>query len=235
MSIAENISFIRDNMEAAAKRSGRVPSDIALMGVSKYHTLSAMLEASPWLEMLGENKVQDAAKKRLGFPSDKLIPWHLIGHLQKNKVRKALEIFDVIQTIDSLELACTVERVLCETGKDGYPVLIEVNMSGEASKHGIKPIEAEYLLERMMVLCPHIAVTGLMTIGPNVDDALAIRKSFEGLRNIRDSLRGKFGLALTELSMGMSQDYETAIEEGSTIVRIGSAIFGARDILTKIP
>ncbi len=226
--IKHNIEVIRERIASAARGSGRRPEDIKLMAVSKFHPLEMMLSASAFVDLLGENRIQEAIRKHQGWPEGNGTQWHLIGHLQRNKARKALEIFSVIETVDTLDLARVLDRILAETDTPSYPVYIEVNMSGELSKEGVEPSEAEYLLERILKYCPRISVEGLMTIGPNTDDTAAIRKSFEGLRIMRDALSRSFGLSLKELSMGMSGDYEIAIGEGSTIVRIGTAIFGPR-------
>ena len=227
-SIAQNIREIRDKIRSAAKRSKRDPSEIKLMGVSKNHPVEYMLSAAAKLDMLGENKVQEAADKRLNWSSEEKIPWHLIGHLQRNKARKALEVFDLIETVDSLDLARMLDRILAETDASGFPVYLEINMSGELTKNGAVPQEASSLLERIMQYCPRLSVEGLMTIGPNIDEEIEVRKAFEGLRILRDQLSLVSGLPLRELSMGMSTDYEIAVEEGSTIVRVGTGIFGVR-------
>lgn len=227
-SILKNISEIRDKIMLAAKRSSRDPSDIRLMGVSKTYPVEYMLSAAAKLDIIGENKIQEAVDKRLNWPSGEKIPWHLIGHLQRNKARKALEVFDLIETVDSLDLARMLDRILAETDGGYFPVYLEINMSGELTKNGAPPQEAASLLERIMQYCPCLSVEGLMTIGPNIDEEIEIRKSFEGLRILRDQLSSVSGLPLRELSMGMSNDYEIAVEEGSTIVRVGTGIFGLR-------
>lgn len=227
--ISDNIAMIRERIESAAKKSGRSANDIKLMGVSKYHPLEMMLAASSGVDILGENRVQEAIAKRSGWPEGNATPWHLIGHLQRNKARKALEIFSVIESVDTFDLARAVNVILAESGRKGYPVFIEVNVSGETTKSGVGPEEAEQLAGRIMEYCSAVSVEGLMTIGPNTDDTSAVRRSFERLRDLRDSMRDGLGLELPELSMGMSDDYETAIEEGSTIVRIGTGIFGPRE------
>lgn len=226
--IDQNIIEIREKIRSAAKRSGRDPAEIKLMGVSKTHPIEYMLSVFSKVDILGENRVQEAADKRSKWSPEERTPWHLIGHLQRNKARKALEVFDLIETVDSLNLARMLDRILAETDEYDYPVYIEINMSGELTKSGAAPLEAASLLERIMQYCPRLSVKGLMTIGPNTDDRGEIRRSFEGLRILRDELRLVSGLNIEELSMGMSSDYEMAIEEGSTIVRIGSGIFGLR-------
>jgi len=226
--INDNIAEIRERISSAAKKSGRAHEDIKLMGVSKFHPVDMMIAASAGVDLLGENRIQEAAEKRTVWPPENRTPWHLIGHLQRNKARKALEIFDLIESIDSLDLARMLDRILAETGISGFPVYIEVNMSGELSKDGIEPQETVRLIDRILAYCPRLSVEGLMTIGPNTDDADSVRKAFSGLRELRDRLKPMCGLSLNELSMGMTGDYEIAIEEGSTIVRIGTGIFGAR-------
>jgi pyridoxal phosphate enzyme (YggS family) len=228
--IISRITDVRGKIEDAAQKAGRSAEEIKLMGVSKFHPVEMMIEAANFVDILGENRVQEAAAKRVQWQTRKSkTPWHLIGHLQRNKARKALEIFDLIESVDTLDLARVLDRILVETGVEKYPVFIEVNMSKEISKEGVEPEEAGRLLERIIQYCPHLSVEGLMTIGPNVEDEKAIRKAFTGLREMRETMRKTTGLALPELSMGMSNDFPIAIEEGSTIVRVGTAIFGPRD------
>lgn len=226
--IEQNILEIRERMRGAAMRSSRDLSEIRLMGVSKTYPVEYMLSAASKVDILGENRVQEAADKRLDWPSAERTPWHLIGHLQRNKARKALEVFDLIETVDSLDLARMLDRILGETNEQGFPVYMEINVSGELTKSGAAPEEAASMLERIMTYCPRLSVEGLMTIGPNTENDQDIRKAFEGLRLLRDRLSKVSGLPLYELSMGMSNDFETAIEEGSTLVRVGTGIFGVR-------
>ncbi len=148
--IDQNIIDVREKIRSAAKRSGLDPSQIKLMGVSKTHPIEYMLSAAGKLDMLGENRVQEAADKRLKWPLEVRTPWHLIGHLQRNKARKALEVFDLIETVDTLDLARMLDRILAETDDHGFPVYIEINMSGELTKSGVAPQEAASLLERML-------------------------------------------------------------------------------------
>lgn len=226
--IDRNIIDIREKIRSAAKRSGRDPAEIKLMGVTKTHPVEYILSAAPKLDIIGENRVQEASDKRSKWPSEIRTPWHLIGHLQRNKARKALEIFDLIETVDSLDIARMLDRILAETDVSGFPVYLEINMSGELTKSGVASQEAASLLERVMQYCPRLSVEGLMTIGPNTEAEREIRAAFQGLRLLRDSLVSESGLLLDELSMGMSGDYEIAVEEGSTIVRVGTGIFGKR-------
>lgn len=229
--IKENIGRIRGEIAEAARRAGREKEKILLMAVTKFHPVEMMTEAAPFVDLIGENRVQEAAAKRGSCPREvSARPWHLIGHLQKNKIRRALEIFDLIESVDSLDTARAMERVLNEGGREGkIPVFVEVNMSREAAKSGIAPEEAERLLENIMSSAPSLRVDGLMTVARQTDDESLLRETFGGLRELRDRLRAATGLPLPEMSMGMSGDFAVAVEEGSTIVRIGSAIFGPRN------
>lgn len=230
VNIGENIAHIREEMARAAKKSGRGLSEVKLMGVTKYHPIEMMTEAAASLDLIGENKVQEAAGKRALWPAAvKSCPWHMIGHLQRNKIRRALENFDLIESIDSLETAVGINRVLSEGEPRSFPVFIEVNMSREAAKSGVAPEEAARLLDDMMNACRLVSVEGLMTIAEDTGDEKTLRETFGGLRELREALRRASGLPLPELSMGMSGDFTAAIEEGSTIVRVGSAIFGPRN------
>ncbi|MDO4559974.1 MAG: YggS family pyridoxal phosphate-dependent enzyme [bacterium] len=230
VNIGENIAYIREEMARAAKKSGRGLSEVKLMGVTKYHPIEMMTEAAASLDLIGENKVQEAAGKRALWPAAvKSCPWHMIGHLQRNKIRRALENFDLIESIDSLETAVGINRVLSEGEPRSFPVFIEVNMSREAAKSGVAPEEAARLLDDMMNACRLVSVEGLMTVAEDTGDEKTLRETFGGLRELREALRRASGLPLSELSMGMSGDFTAAIEEGSTIVRVGSAIFGPRN------
>ncbi|MDR3279650.1 MAG: YggS family pyridoxal phosphate-dependent enzyme [Synergistaceae bacterium] len=232
--IKRNIDRVRENIELAATRSGRSAGEICLMGVTKFQPLDAIYAAlSCGLSFFGENRVQERDEKKSKWDGPDAT-WHMIGHLQRNKARRALELFDCIQSVDNFELASALERIIA-TNEDGerhlspYPIMAEVNVSGEESKQGVSPEKCFALIEDIAVKCPHIEIKGLMTIGPISSDERMIGESFATLRGIRDDARGRFGLALPHLSMGMSGDYAIAIEEGSTIVRIGGALFGARD------
>lgn len=229
--IKENVERIRAEIAEAARRAGRGAEEVRLMGVTKFHPLEMMLEAAPLLDLIGENRVQEAAEKRAAWPEDTpSCPWHLIGRLQRNKVRRALENFDLVESIDALETARTMERVLRESGTGRtFPVFIEVNMSREPAKSGVAPEEAERLLESVMENAPSLHIEGLMTVAEDTDDESVLRATFGGLRELRGKLAAASGLPLTELSMGMSGDFPLAVEEGSTIVRVGSAIFGPRN------
>lgn len=228
--IKSNIERIRDEIAEAARRAGRGADEVRLMGVTKFHPLEMMLEAAPMLDLIGENRVQEASEKHAAWPAGTpSCPWHLIGHLQKNKIRRALENFDLVESVDALDTARAMDRVLSEGGRDAFPVYIEVNMSREPAKSGVAPEDAERLLEGVMVSAPALSVEGLMTVAADTDDEAVLRATFGGLRELRERLRAASGLPLPELSMGMSGDFAVAVEEGSTIVRVGSAIFGPRN------
>ncbi|OUO93877.1 YggS family pyridoxal phosphate-dependent enzyme [Cloacibacillus sp. An23] len=228
--IKSNIEKIKGKIAEAARRAGRGADEVRLMGVTKFHPLEMMLEAAPMLDLIGENRVQEASEKRAAWPAGTpSCPWHLIGHLQKNKIRRALENFDLVESVDALDTARAMDRVLSEGGRDAFPVYIEVNMSREPAKSGVAPEDAERLLEGVMASAPALSVEGLMTVAADTDDEAVLRATFGGLRELRERLRAASGLPLPELSMGMSGDFAVAVEEGSTIVRVGSAIFGPRN------
>ena len=221
-----NAQAIFDRIQNAlslAKRTDKV----AFVAVSKTRTVEEMKTAEKFscIEFFGENRVQEAEAKRKDYGTSR-IPWRLIGHLQANKARKAVELFDAIDSLDSVDLAQRVDRIAGETGKV-MPVLIEVNTSGEASKSGIDPENFAQLAEKVMTL-RNLRLDGLMTVGPITDSELEIRRAFAELRDLRENAKGITGLTLPVLSMGMSGDFELAIQEGSTMVRIGTLLFGAR-------
>lgn len=174
------------------------------------------------LRDLGENRVQEA-RDTIAAVGREAAVWHLVGHLQRNKAGRALELFDWIHSVDSVEIAAALAKRLEPPRR--VPVLVEVNVGGEATKHGIAPAALEPLLERV-VAQPGLEVRGLMTVGPAGE--AGARRAFAGLRELRDRMEARLGVALPELSMGMSGDFEAAVEEGSTLVRVGSAIFGDR-------
>ncbi len=183
-------------------------------------------EAIPFIDCFGENRVQEAEAKRTAYGASQ-IPWRLIGHLQANKARKAVSLFDAIDSIDSVDLAGRVDRIAAESGKI-MPVLIEVNTSGEASKSGIAPENCLELAEKTAAL-KNLRLDGMMTVGPITDSEREIRTAFAALRELCGKARSLTGLAMPVLSMGMSGDFEAAILEGSTMVRIGTLLFGERD------
>ena len=229
MTFEERAGAVRERMANAAVRAGRNPSDVLLVAVTKTRTVPEMLAAVPFAGAIGENRVQEAEGKKKSWPAGAVpsLPWRLIGHLQGNKARKALELFDTVDSLDSIPLAERLDRVAGEMDRS-LPVLIEVNMAQEASKTGIALEGFDALLERVLIL-PHLCLEGLMTIGPLVENEAGVRRAFAGLRELAGKARARSGLPLPILSMGMSGDFEWAIQEGSTMVRIGSALFGPRN------
>ena len=231
MSIASNLAEVRERIAQAANRAGRRPDDVALMAVSKTHPASAILEAmASGQHLFGENRVQEFAGKCDELKSARVTDakFHLIGHLQSNKAAKAAELFDAVDSVDSLRLAERLNEAASRLNRR-LDVFIEVNIGGEEAKSGLGPesVELRTLLEAQSRL-PGIVIRGLMTVPPNTPEPENARSYFRQLRELRDRLRASSGLELPELSMGMSHDFEVAIEEGSTCVRIGTAIFGAR-------
>jgi hypothetical protein len=231
-SFTERLSGVEDRIAAACRRAGRTREEVRLMGVSKMHPAEALAEAvAAGLTLFGENRVQefDAKRDRLRELGVSGAEVHLIGHLQSNKSARAAEIFAAIDSVDSLRLA---ERLNEAAGRESrnLPILLEIKLSAEPSKAGLALDSAELrsLLERLPNL-DHLAMHGLMTIAPLDENPAAARTCFRGLRELRDALAPEYPhLDFRELSMGMSGDFETAIEEGSTLVRIGTALFGAR-------
>ena len=225
--VKANLEALRQRISSAALKSNRKPEDIKLIAVTKTIPVDLIEEAIEFgVREFGENRVQEAeAKIRALKPKYPEVAWHMLGHLQTNKVGQALDIFDIIQTVDSERLA---EEISKRAGKP-VPVLIEVNTSGEASKFGIELGKAIGLV-RFAASLDKIKVQGLMTVGPLVDDPEAARPSFRQLRELRDKIIA-LNLPSVEmrfLSMGMTDDFETAIEEGSNMIRIGRALFGER-------
>jgi hypothetical protein len=232
--LKQRLADVRGAMTEAARRSGRPAEAVRLVAVTKTHP-PAVLQAAVQAGMteIGENYVQEAADKfeALGWPEALAGPVtrHLIGRLQSNKVRAALRWFEVIQTVDSLALAERIDRIAGEMGRAPVPVLLQVNTSGESQKSGFFYKELEGLLLCLANLT-HIQVNGLMTIGRFEPDPAAARQEFIALRALRDRLRAQAppGIRMDELSMGMSHDFTVAIEEGATLVRVGSRLFGSR-------
>jgi pyridoxal phosphate enzyme (YggS family) len=226
MNIEERLAQVRARIADAARKAGRTPDSIQLVAVTKTHPPEALQEAiAAGQTLFGENRVQEARAK---MPLVSLrARWHFIGHLQKNKIRQALPIFQMLHSIDSLDLAREVQRVADEDAQRPR-VLLEVNVAGEGSKFGFKPASLEIELETLITEMPRLEILGLMAIPPFVPKLEDSRPYFAKLRNLRDQLQEKLRVGLPELSMGMSGDYEIAIEEGATLVRVGTAIFGER-------
>lgn len=227
MYIQDQLGEIRNAIAGAAARAGRTAESITLLAVSKTFPVSDIMQAyADGQRIFGENRLQEAMEKMPQMPQD--CEWHLIGPLQRNKVRKALEQgFALIQAVDSMKLAVTISRIAGELGITAR-ILLEVNIDGEASKHGFTPQQLEEEWEVLTEL-PGLDIRGLMCIPAPVDDPQDARPAFAALRTLAEKLRKRGPLPLPELSMGMSHDFEVAVEEGATIVRVGSAIFGKRD------
>ena len=224
-----NYESILQRIADAALRSGRDPAEVKLVAVSKTHPASTIRAAiAAGCKIFGENKVQEAESKILETERSSA-EWHLIGHLQSNKARKAVQLFDVIHSLDSVELADRLERICIEDGRKSLPVLVQVDLAREETKSGISETDLPRLVERLKQ-CEKLKLVGLMVLPPFFDDPAATRPYFIRLREIRDQLQRQnaFAYGRGELSMGMSHDFEIAIEEGATIVRVGTAIFGGR-------
>lgn len=220
--ISENLARVKSEIASACARAGRKPEEVSLLLVTKTfppETIKVAYDLGH--RLFGENRVQEAAEKVKRLPPD--ITWHMVGHLQTNKVKRALDLFSVIESVDRLPLAEEISRRATRP----IPCLLEVNTSGEESKFGIAPGEARFLAEKILSL-PRIKLVGLMTLGPYPVSEKASRKAFALLRETRDAIQKEFGISLPVLSMGMSEDYIWAIEEGATEVRLGRAVFGPR-------
>lgn len=232
MPIADNIACIRERITAAARRAGRTPDEIELMAVSKTHPVERIREAYvAGLRLFGENRVQEFAGKAGVLRDLAGAEWHLIGHLQSNKAGKAVELFSAVDSLDSVKLAQKLNSAAEQLGKK-LSVLIEINIGGEDVKSGLAPGSSE--LEQVLqsaVQWEHLSVRGLMTIPPFTEDPQRARPYFRKLRALRDAIavRKLASVGMDALSMGMSHDFEVAIEEGSTCVRVGTAIFGQRE------
>jgi pyridoxal phosphate enzyme (YggS family) len=222
--IASRLARIQEQIAAAAQRAKRDPAEIEIIAVSKTQPEDAISEAMrAGLTLFGENKVQEARGK---IESMGRGVWHLIGHLQSNKAKDAVRLFDSIDSVDRLELAEEINRRAEAIGKT-QNVLLQVNIAGESTKFGCSPEAARGLAEAMNAL-PRLSLCGLMTIAPFAPEPERSRPHFAGLRELRDKLEAETGLKLPTLSMGMSGDFVVAVEEGATHVRIGTAIFGER-------
>ena len=223
--IANNLDTVRGEIASAARRAGRDPSAIRLVAVSKTHPADAVVQAAAAGQTIfGESRVQEARDKIPACPSG--LDWHFIGHLQKNKVRQALPLFSFFHSIDSTALAQAIDRIAGENEKPAEG-LLEVNVSGEETKHGFTPDELRKGFSALGKL-PHLRIRGLMTMAPYSENPEDARPYFRALRELRDELQSAHNHPLPELSMGMSGDFVPAIEEGATLVRVGSSIFGTR-------
>jgi len=224
-SVSQNLERVREQIAQAAVKSGRPVEDIELVAITKMHPAETVREAiEAGQSLFGESRVQEARAKIPELPSN--LRWHFVGHLQKNKIRHALPLFEMIHSVDSLALAQDIDRVASEEGL--HPrVLLEVNMAGEGSKFGFSSEKLREQMEALLAL-PRLSILGLMTIPPLAEEAEGSRKYFVQLRELRDRLQTEFRVDLAQLSMGMTQDFPVAIEEGATLVRVGTAIFGER-------
>ena len=223
--IAENLERVREQIAQAAAKAGHKADDIELVAITKTHPAEKIREAvEAGHTLFGESRVQEARAKIPELPSN--LRWHFVGHLQKNKIRHALPLFEMIHSVDSLALAEDINRIAEEEGM--HPrVLLEVNVAGEGSKFGFHPEKLRNEMEPLLAL-PRLSTEGLMTIPPIAEEAEASRKYFIDLRELRDALEENFDLKLQQLSMGMTNDFAIAVEEGATLVRVGTAIFGER-------
>jgi PLP dependent protein len=223
--ITENLERVRSQIADAAKKSGRSPGDIELVAISKTHEaekVRAAFEAGQ--QVFGESRVQEARVKIPLLPS--ALRWHFVGRLQKNKVRHALPLFELFHSVDSLELGRDMNRIAEEEGL--HPrVLLEVNVAGEGSKIGFAPETLRAQMEALLAL-PRLTIEGLMTIPPLAREAEDSRNYFVELRGLRDALEKDFKVRLPQVSIGMTNDFVVAVEEGATLVRVGTAIFGER-------
>ena len=229
-SIAENLERVREQIAKACAKSQRNVDEVELVAVTKTHPAERVREAiESGQTLFGENKVQEARAKIPELPSN--VRWHFIGHLQKNKIRHVLPLFEIIHSVDSLELATAINRIADEDGHRPR-VLLEVNVAGEGSKFGFKPEILRDQFDQLVAL-NRLTIEGLMTIPPLAPEAEASRTFFITLRELRDELQQSAGVQLRHLSMGMTHDFPVAIEEGATFIRVGTAIFGKRTPLRE--
>ena len=228
--LAARLTRVRNEIAAAAQKCGRAADEVTLIAISKTHPASAIRELiALGATDVGENRVQEAEEKitEVGRES---VRWHLVGHLQANKARRAVNLFDVIHSLDSIDLARRLDRLCMEEGRERLPVLIQVDLGHEETKTGIDETALPELIEALGPLS-RLELTGLMTLPPYFEDPEQSRPFFRRLRELRDEFagRGLFANGKGELSMGMTHDFAVAIEEGATMVRIGTAIFGERE------
>ena len=226
-SIVENLARIGERINSACARVNRKPEEISLVAVTKNVSVEQIKEGiANGIKIIGENRVQEAKEK---YPAiGNIVQWHMVGHLQTNKVKPALEIFSMIQSVDSVHLAQEIQKRASALNKK-ISVLIEVNTSGEETKYGINPEELISVINTIQAM-PNLWIEGLMTIGPGlaIENPEASRKSFQMLYESKNKVEAEFSIKVSYLSMGMSSDFEIAIEEGSNMIRIGTAIFGKR-------
>lgn len=236
MSIADNIQRVHERIANACARSGRDPGEVTLVAVTKQQSVEAMLAAvAAGLQQLGENRVEEAAVKipQVAAAATQQVTWHMVGHIQSRKARQVAPLFDLVQSVDSLRLAQRLSRLAQERGRD-LPVLLEINVSGEASKYGLsgynwqkdEAVRQQLWQEASAIMAlPGLEARGLMTMAPFGAEERVIRRVFADMSALRESLDAD----LPELSMGMTDDFSVAIEEGATMIRVGRAIFGERN------
>jgi pyridoxal phosphate enzyme (YggS family) len=227
--LSERFADVHNRIEAAARRSHRTPGEIALIAISKTHPAESLRDGlKAGITDFGENRVQEAEGKIIEVGRS-AARWHLVGHLQTNKAGRAVKLFDYVHSLDSIDLAERLDRCVAE-GRTELQVLIQIDLGGEQTKSGIDPRALPELLTALKG-CQRLRLIGLMTLPPYFENPDCARPYFKTLRELRDELQtqGHFGERTGELSMGMSHDFEVAIEEGATMVRVGSAIFGSRE------
>lgn len=225
--IFDNVVRVLERIDAEASKAGRNKEDISIVAVSKTHTVDKIIEAAEaGIDTFGENYVKEAQMKIAAI--DQQLKWHLVGHLQMNKAKKAVRLFDVIETVDSIRVAQEISTRALSVAKK-LKVLVQVNIAEESSKWGVLRNDLIPLLNEISLL-PGIEISGLMTIPPYTEDMEEARKYFAAMRELRDTINAMNieGISLKDLSMGMSHDYDVAIAEGATIIRVGTAIFGSR-------
>ncbi|MGW8320244.1 MAG: YggS family pyridoxal phosphate-dependent enzyme [Thermodesulfobacteriota bacterium] len=227
LTVRERFENIQERVAAAALRSGRAPSEVCLVAAVKRVPVDRVLEAvEAGVKTLGENYVQEAQRLKEQIPSS--VHWHMIGNLQSKKARQAVRLFDVVETVDREKIVNELQRCAQEEGKR-LDVMVQVDLAGEPTKSGADPAQTRRLIETVAA-CENLRCVGLMTMPPFFDDPEGARPTFSELRRLRDRLQptAPQGVELRELSMGMSGDFEVAVEEGATLVRIGTALFGPR-------
>ncbi len=227
--VRARVEAVAARVRRACERSGRDPTTVRVVAVTKgFGPEVAAAAVRAGLRHLGENRVQEARQKvpAVAQQVGPEVTWHLVGHLQRNKARWAVQLFRWVHSVDSGELAVELSRRAAAAGQR-VDVLVEVNVAGEATKHGVPPHRARDLVEQVAGL-EGLRLQGLMTVAPQCQDPEEVRWVFRALRELRDRIRGELGLALPELSMGMTDDFEVAVEEGATLVRLGRALFGDR-------
>lgn len=239
--LSARLAEVRRRIVECAQGAGRAPDDVRLLAVSKTHPAEIIDEAiGAGARDFGENRVQEAIEKRISIKNASGVRWHLIGHLQANKARRAVQMFDYIHSLDSVALAARLDRLCGEEKRARLPVLIQIDLGGEATKSGAAETEI-HAIAHAVRQSERLSLAGLMTLPPFLEDAELVRPFFRRLREMRDEMRAQDafagkdenGIGGGELSMGMSHDYRVAIEEGATIVRVGTAIFGARKAASR--